>query len=155
MESALGINYWACSGLLQEEKGIAEKRVLKQACCPGHKCSAIKKQQKVKETIIQVMLVFAIRSEAVGKRLVQRVETKAAEAHVKTFRARNPFVRAQKQAPFSSLSPGRPRLSKAEIRWVCDRESWLAVGEEQPCRSWMWLLAKKGVWWRGIWPNPE
>lgn len=69
--------------------------------------------QKVKGNAMKVLSVFAIRSKAVGKSLVQRVETKEAEAHVKTFRARNPFVKAQKQ-PLSfhclQAGPGFPKL---------------------------------------------
>jgi len=56
--------------------------------------------QKGKENVVKVVSVFAIRFEAMGKHLVQRVETKAAEAHVKTFQARNSFVKAQKPNPF-------------------------------------------------------
>lgn len=112
---------------------------------------------------MKVVSVFAIGSEAVGKHLVQRMETKAAEAHVKTFQARNAFVKAQKQTPFFSLSPGRPQLSEAEIHWFRNRAQHVGLGwafvsgteEEQQCGSWMWLLARKGGGWKGIWPDPE
>lgn len=99
--------------------------------------------QNVKENVMKVVSVFAIRSEAVGKHLVQRLETKAAEAHVKTFQARNPFVKAQKQPPFFLLSLGRPRLSEAEIHWFRNGVQrvglrWAFVSgteEEQQCGS--------------------
>lgn len=160
------IDYCASSGLLQEERvalslgtgGGHERAVLGIAVLPTQN-----RWQKVKENVMKVVSVFAIRSEAMGKHLVQRVETKAAEAHVKTFRARNPFVKAQKQTPFFSLSPGRPRLSEAEIHWFRNRAQhvglrWAFVSgieEEQQRGSWMRLLAKKGAGWKGIRPNPE
>lgn len=82
------IDYCASSGLLQEERvalslgtgGGHERAVLGIAVLPTQN-----RWQKVKENVMKVVSVFAIRSEAMGKHLVQRVETKAAEAHVKTF----------------------------------------------------------------------
>lgn len=160
------IGYCASSGLLREERvslslgsgGGREHAVLGTIVLPTQT-----RWQKVKENVMKVVSVFAIGSEAMGKRLVQRVETKAAEAHVKTFRARNPFVKAQKQTPFFSLSPGRPRLSEAEIHWFRNSAQRVGLGwafvsrteEEQQCGSWTWLLARKGVGWRGVRPNPE
>ena len=124
------VDYCASSGLLQEE-GVS----LSLGSGGEHKHAVLgiivlptqNRWQKVKENVMKVVSVFAIRSEAMGKHLVQRVETKAAEAHVKTFQTRNPFVKAQKQTPFFSLSPGRPRLSEAEIHWFHNRAQHIGL----------------------------
>lgn len=84
--------------------------------------------QKVEGDAVKVVSVFAVRSKAVGKSLVQRVETKEAEAHVKMFRARNPFVKAQKQPlSFHCLQAG-PSLRKLRFTGFVTERSVLAWG---------------------------